>query len=66
MTEVEQKHTEALRRLGMTGRVRAAFGLWDFAQRVATTSVRQRHPEWTEAQVAAAVRERVLGRSDLR
>jgi len=59
-TEFDEKRLQALRRMGSVGRLRAAFGLFDFAREHLTVNFRARHPEWTEDQVRKAVRERMM------
>jgi hypothetical protein len=59
-TDLDEKRLQVLRRMGSVGRLRAAFGLFDFAREHLTVNLRARHPEWTEEQVRKAVRERLM------
>jgi hypothetical protein len=59
MNPVTDKERECLRRMGSVGRLRVAFGLWDFARDVVATAVRSRHPDWSAEQVREAVRTRM-------
>ncbi len=60
--EFEQRRVQALRRMGSSGRLKAGFGLFDFARAHLTANFRVQHPEWTDQQVREAVRLRLMGR----
>ena len=51
----------AFREMGPAGRVAVAFDMSEEAVGLTTAGVRARHPEWSEAQVAEAVRDTLLG-----
>jgi hypothetical protein len=55
----EAKELEVLRQMGPVGRLEAACGLFDFAREFLTVNFQAEHRDWSEQQVAEAVRERL-------
>jgi len=55
----EAKEQEILRQLGPVGRLEAACGLYDFAREFLTVNFQAEHRDWSEEQVAEAVRQRL-------
>ncbi len=53
----DDAETERLRQLTPDERVRIANALWEQAWQAAAAGVRARHPDWSDAQIAAGVRE---------
>jgi len=53
---VEQTQTDVLRRMTPAQRLEAAVRLYWSARELKAAMVRSQHPEWTEAQVAEAVK----------
>jgi hypothetical protein len=58
--EAEAFYLEALRRMTPTEKWRAACGLWELAVALMRADIRGRHADWTDAQVDAAVAQRVM------
>lgn len=59
MSEVEQRQIESLRRLGIAGRLRMAFSMFDFAHEHLATFLHSRNPTWSPEQIQRAVAERM-------
>lgn len=57
MTDVLARLTERFRAMTADEKVRLSHALWVEARNVTSAGIRARHPDWTEAQVAARVRE---------
>lgn len=55
--EAAAVQTRGLRAMSADEKVRVSQALWEEAWEVLAAGVRGRHPEWTEAQVVARVRE---------
>lgn len=59
--EAYRVQMDAYRRMGGAARLAIAFELTEFTRDLARAGIRQRHPEYTETQIAAAFRRLVLG-----
>ncbi|MBM3859238.1 MAG: hypothetical protein FJ395_06265 [Verrucomicrobia bacterium] len=59
MTEIEQRQTESLRRLGIAGRLQMAFSMFDFARERLATFLRSRNPNWSPEQIQRAIADRM-------
>lgn len=57
MTDVVTRLTGRLRAMTADEKVRLSHALWIEARNVSSAGVRARHPEWSDEQVAARVRE---------
>ena len=49
-----------MKRMNSVARLKAAFGLFDFAREHLQVNLRAKHPDWTEEQIQGAVRERLM------
>ena len=58
-SRVEQRYVERLRGLGMAGRLKIGFCIFDFAREVTTAGVGAAHPDWTPEEMRQAVRRRM-------
>jgi hypothetical protein len=54
------RQIERLRAMSADEKVRMAHALWIEARQVMAAGIRARHPDWSDEQVAAAVRELIL------
>lgn len=59
MSEADRQQVLYFRKLGPAGRLDLAFSMFDFACEILAASVRRRHPDWNQQQVARAVRARL-------
>ena len=57
--DADAKQVEALRHLGVPGRLKMAFSMYDFARQVTLNAVRAKHSDWKSDQVEAEVRRRM-------
>ncbi|MEZ4587614.1 MAG: hypothetical protein R2909_14560 [Gemmatimonadales bacterium] len=59
MLTVSERQAERLRAMTAEEKVHLAHALWLEARRVTEAGVRAAHPEWSDREVAAGVRERM-------
>ncbi|HUU43742.1 MAG TPA: hypothetical protein VMX57_08180 [Planctomycetota bacterium] len=59
--EARRVQLEALRRLGVEGRLKATCALNRLTRELTKTGIRDRHPDYTEEQVEFALRRIMLG-----
>jgi hypothetical protein len=57
MNPAQARQVERLRAMTADEKVRVSHALWLEARRLMATGVRARHPDWSDEQVAAQVRE---------
>lgn len=57
MTDVLDRFTERFRAMTADGKVRLSHALWIETRNVTSAGVRARHPDWSDEQVVAQVRE---------
>jgi hypothetical protein len=55
--DLTPEYVATLRRLSGREKVKAGFDLYWFARALKTAAVRDRHPDWTDAQVEEKVKE---------
>jgi hypothetical protein len=60
MNTALELQTERLRAMTADEKVRLSHALWLNARNVAAAGVRARHPDWSDQQVAAGVRELMI------
>ena len=58
---LDEDMVEVLRRKTPAQRLASAHAMWRYARDRADALLRRQHPEWTEAQVKAEMRRRMLG-----
>lgn len=56
-SDLTPEYIATLRRMTGVAKLRAAFGLYWSARKIKAARLRQQHPEWSDAQVQARVRE---------
>jgi hypothetical protein len=54
---LDPEQREALRKLGIEGRLRVAASLWEHARALKEATLRALHPDWTDETVRSASRE---------
>jgi len=59
--EARRVQIEALRRLGVEGRLKATVALNHLTRELTKTGIRERHPDYSEEQVEFALRRIMLG-----
>lgn len=57
-----KKQIEFLRRMAPADRVASALRMTRLLRTIATTSIRSVHPNWSDAQISVALRERLHAR----
>jgi hypothetical protein len=57
---MDEQEKRVLRAMTPGQKIRAAEHLYDLAQKIKAAGLRLQHPDWTEEQVQAAVREAIL------
>lgn len=60
MSSTEQFHDDLLQRMAPAEKFRQLTSLLRFARRVKRAGLRALHPDWSDAQIEAAVREAFL------
>jgi hypothetical protein len=60
-TKIEQAEIASLKSLGVDGRLRMAFSMFDFAREIVRQTVQRQHPDWGASKVDTEVARRMMG-----